>query len=139
MGSEKITQKILLSYNAEKAGEPILATVIKETGLLLNVLHAKINSQGGEIIISVEASPEQVEGILNRFRSMGVEAKILRQTISLDRERCIDCGACISVCPTRALKFSKEWEVMLDENRCVYCKLCTEACPMRALSLTKLE
>ncbi|MCK4405928.1 MAG: hypothetical protein KAV43_05430, partial [Hadesarchaea archaeon] len=47
-----MTKKVLLKYSAEKAGEPILASIIKETGTLLNILHAKFSAEGGEILLA---------------------------------------------------------------------------------------
>lgn len=128
--------KILLTYSPEKVSEPVLASVIKETGLLLNVLHAKINSSGGHIIVSVEAPEEKIKMLLEVFRSKGVTAKEMKEAITLDRDSCTDCGACISLCPTGALYFTRERRVEIDEKRCVYCRLCVEACPVRALLIS---
>jgi ferredoxin len=132
-------RKLVLNYDSARASEPVLASVIKETGLLLNVLHAKINSQGGQIIVSVDAPEEQVHRVIELFKSKGVKVEELKQVIILNRDSCIDCGACLSLCPTQALYFTPEREVELREERCVYCKLCVQACPVRALTLSRLE
>jgi ferredoxin len=132
-------RKLLLTYDSSRASEPVLASVIKETSLLLNVLHAKINSQGGEIIVSVEVTDDQFPKLLELFRSKGVGAEELKKVIVLNRDSCIDCGACLSLCPTGALHFTPELKVELKEEKCVYCKLCIEACPVRALALSELE
>jgi len=132
-------RKLVLNYDSARVSEPILATVIKETGLLLNVLHAKINSQGGQIIVSVDATEEQIQKVISLFASRGVRVEELRDVIVLNRESCIDCGACLSLCPTQALYFTPEMKVELREERCVYCKLCVQACPVRALTLSRVE
>jgi ferredoxin len=132
-------RKLVLTYDPIRASEPILASVIKETGLLLNVLHAKINSQGGEIIVSVEATKEEIQRVMELFRSKGVAIDELKQVIKLNKDLCSDCGYCLPVCPTGALRFTPDWKVELKEEKCIYCKLCIEICPLRALSLIELE
>lgn len=131
-------RKILLRYSPEKSSEPILASVIKDTGVLLNVLQAKVNSRGGEIIVAVE-DDERVPEIIRTFQSRGVAAEELKLTTVLNRDACMDCGACLSLCPTKALRFNPEYRLELDKEKCVYCKLCIEACPVRALSILSLE
>jgi ferredoxin len=134
-----MNRKLLIVYSPAKASDPVLASVIKETGLLLNVLHAKIDSQGGEIIVSVDAAEKQLQRVMELFRSRGVRVEELKQVIRLSRDLCIDCGACLSLCPTGALYFTPDLKVELKEDKCVYCKLCIQACPLRALALSKLE
>jgi ferredoxin len=128
-------RKLVLTYDSDKVSEPILATVVKETGLLLNVLQAKVDSRGGEIIVSVEAEEEQVQRIIELFKSRGVRVQELKQVIRLNKDLCLDCGYCLPVCPTGALRFTSDWKMRLEEEKCVYCKLCVEICPLRALSL----
>ncbi|RLG92495.1 MAG: (4Fe-4S)-binding protein [Candidatus Hecatellales archaeon] len=45
--------------------------------------------------------------------------------------RCMHClePACVSVCPTKALKKLPEGPVVYDPSRCIGCKYCVEACP----------
>lgn len=55
-----------------------------------------------------------------------------------DREKCIYCGKCQTVCPVSAIKVdraSKQWSI--DHNVCVRCKHCVKDCPTNALSLIK--
>ncbi len=57
--------------------------------------------------------------------------------IEKDDQRCIDCGACVSLCPMDALGFDPDHSVTLDPGKCsgVTCGLCIDACPRRALRL----
>ncbi|MGC8816333.1 MAG: 4Fe-4S binding protein [Candidatus Hadarchaeum sp.] len=132
-----MARKILLNYSVEKVKEPILSEVIRETGLALNILYAEFGAKGGEILISVEAPDPDVERAVELFRKKGLEVKEIKRAIRLDRESCIDCGACLSLCPSGALYQDKDNTVLLDEDKCVYCELCVPACPVRALELSK--
>ncbi|MGC9393507.1 MAG: 4Fe-4S binding protein [Anaerolineae bacterium] len=50
----------------------------------------------------------------------------------LDVTRCTGCGACIEVCPTRALTLV-EGTAHLDDALCEGCEACIQACPAGAL------
>ncbi|KUO40685.1 MAG: hypothetical protein APZ16_02250 [Candidatus Hadarchaeum yellowstonense] len=132
-----MARKILLNYSAERVQEPILATVIKETGLTFNILYAEFTGRGGEILLSIEAPDQEVDKAIELFRKKGVEVREIKRAIHLDRELCIDCGACLSLCPSGALFQDKDNTVMLDEDKCVYCELCVPSCPVKALELSR--
>ncbi|MEM3546876.1 MAG: 4Fe-4S binding protein [Candidatus Bathyarchaeia archaeon] len=124
--------KILLRFHRGLMREPITSTVILEKGVKINILKAFVHERGGEMLI--EVSDEYADEIIRAFESKGVEV-ILRRTISVDSDKCIHCGACLSLCPADAIKLSQEYTVSFDESKCVACGICVDACPMRAISL----
>lgn len=128
---------MLLKYSAEKAKEPIIASIIKETGTLLNILHAEFSAEGGEILLAIDAPDAEVNRIIKLFEQRGIETKELKRAIQLDEEKCFDCGACISLCPTGALRLTDDYSVELDEDKCIYCEICVPSCPVRALKISK--
>ncbi len=132
-----MTKKVLLKYSAEKAKEPIIASIIKETGTLLNILHAEFSAEGGEILLAIDAPDAEVNRIIKLFEQRGIETKELKRAIQLDEEKCFDCGACISLCPTGALRLTDDYSVELDEDKCIYCEICVPSCPVRALKISK--
>ncbi len=132
-----MTKKVLLNYSAEKVKEPILALAIKETGLVPNILYAEFGARGGEILLSIDATDKDVDGFIELFKQKGVQVKEVKHAIQLDRESCLDCGACLSLCPSEALHHTEDKTVELDESKCVYCELCVPSCPVRALKLSK--
>ena len=46
---------------------------------------------------------------------------------------CTQCGVCIDVCPTRALRRNKLGVVMLDRKTCIGCFQCVGFCPEEAV------
>lgn len=126
--------RVTLRFSEEIVDEPITSQVILEENLHLNILSAHIDQQGGEIL--VEVPPNQVEKLIKAFQERGVEVEV-RELIEKDGEKCIDCGACISLCPMDALGFGEDFSVELDEEKCIgtTCGLCVDTCPVDAIKL----
>jgi ferredoxin len=79
---------------------------------------------------------------LNRSRARSREAIRLPPRASLgavtvDKDRCTLCFACVNLCPTQALTSveSPQPELRFTESRCVQCGLCECGCPERAVDL----
>ncbi|MFX0188044.1 MAG: 4Fe-4S binding protein [Candidatus Hodarchaeota archaeon] len=53
--------------------------------------------------------------------------------VKLDFEQCIDCGACVSLCPTDALYMNDEERLEYTEEKCIACLLCVDSCPRFAI------
>lgn len=125
--------KLLVTFSRKGGREPVIARTVKETGVLINVERANIDSMAGEVLIDVPDA--DVEIVCNRMRSAGVEVRILDRSIVRDEDECIDCGACISICPQDVFSFDDEWCLCLEASKCVLCGKCVIACPHGALSL----
>ncbi|MBC7110029.1 MAG: 4Fe-4S binding protein [Archaeoglobi archaeon] len=52
--------------------------------------------------------------------------------VSVNREKCGYCGACVSVCPSTALELV-ELHLRIEDEKCISCGLCVKICPMGAL------
>ncbi|MFN9908279.1 MAG: 4Fe-4S binding protein [bacterium] len=56
--------------------------------------------------------------------------------IRIDRERCVDCGICSSLCPSGALRCAApSWQLHFDAKRCLLCEQCIPSCPLEAIAL----
>ena len=52
----------------------------------------------------------------------------------IDRELCTGCGACIEICPPRALVMEQEM-ARLEEEFCEECGFCAAECPTGAITI----
>lgn len=128
--------KLLLTFSRrgrhDSRSEPVIARIVKETGVLINVEKANIDSTAGEVLIDIPDSDADL--IRLRLAEMGVSVRIMENAIVLNEDECVDCGACISICPQEVFSFDEEWRLRVSEERCVLCGKCILACPHSALS-----
>ncbi len=74
---------------------------------------------------------------------------VINQRSIIDRDKCVDCGKCITVCPykaivrnplpcedscpVKAIGKNAEGRVQIDPDRCIYCGKCFKACPFSTI------
>lgn len=126
--------KLLLTFSKKKNREPVIAQAVKETGVLISVERAHIDSTSGEVLIEV---PDiDASRICSLMQAKGVTVRILEHGISRNEEECIDCGACVSICPKEVFYMDSEYHLHLRDECCVLCGKCIPACPHHALYQT---
>ncbi|MBN1897074.1 MAG: 4Fe-4S binding protein [Candidatus Aenigmarchaeota archaeon] len=54
----------------------------------------------------------------------------------IDKQKCLRCGACVSVCPELALDL-REDGLKNDMKKCTLCGICERVCPSRAIEVKK--
>ncbi|HUU74726.1 MAG TPA: 4Fe-4S binding protein [Methanoregulaceae archaeon] len=124
--------KLIVSFSRKAGKKPIIAQVVRDTGVLINVERAFIDSSEGEALIDIP--DESCEIVKEKLGDMGASVRILEDVIVLNESECVDCGACITICPQEVFWFDNDWKLQVDESKCILCGRCIEACPHRALS-----
>ncbi len=125
--------KLLVNFSRRKGRKPIIAQVVRDTGVLINVERAIIDSSEGEALIDVP--DDQCQLVSDTMISLGATVHILEHGVSLNESECVDCGACISICPREVFSLDSDWKLKLAEEKCVLCGKCVDACPQHALTL----
>lgn len=124
--------KLLVTFSRKEGRKPIIAQVVRDTGVLVNVERALIDSSEGEALIDIP--DESCRIVKDRLTDLGASVRILEEEIILDETECVDCGACISICPQEVFSFDSDFRLQMDARKCVLCGRCIEICPHRALS-----
>ncbi|MGA9621467.1 MAG: 4Fe-4S binding protein [Methanoregula sp.] len=125
--------KLLVNFSKGRKNAPIIAQAVKDTGVLINVERAVIDTSEGEALI--EVPQEQCKLVRDSLTRLGATVRLLEHGISLDLSECVDCGACIAICPREVFTFDKDWKLSIAEEKCILCGKCVPACPHQALSL----
>ena len=126
--------KARLKFGKDRTSKPIISSVILKTRAPINILRAEIDESSGEVLI--EVPDEKAKKTVEAFKEMGVEVKV-GGFIELLREKCIDCGHCITVCPVEAISAKKDLTVVVDPQECINCGACVDCCPTRAIETSQ--
>lgn len=54
--------------------------------------------------------------------------------VTIDKEKCTGCGACVDICPVDALKLEGD-KTVVDPETCIDCGSCVDECPVEAITL----
>ena len=54
--------------------------------------------------------------------------------VTVDKDACIGCGACVGVCPTESLSLDENGKSGCNESTCIDCCACVGTCPVTAIS-----
>lgn len=125
--------KIKITISGETVVKPIIAESILETGVLLNVSQAHFDRSQGEIVADV--MEEHYEKVYKALSSRGARVTRLDSPIEWNEDECVECSACISVCPTKVFSLEEDYSLRVDKAKCIQCETCVEMCPQRALTL----
>lgn len=55
----------------------------------------------------------------------------------VNKEKCISCGTCVSICPVGAISFGEDGKAVIDKGKCIRCGSCQACCPVEAIDLDK--
>jgi Fe-S-cluster-containing hydrogenase component 2 len=58
------------------------------------------------------------------------------ESLSICEASCVGCGACVDVCPHRALEMRGRVAAVRDRALCMECGACARNCPAGAISVT---
>ncbi|MCW4045997.1 MAG: 4Fe-4S binding protein [Candidatus Bathyarchaeota archaeon] len=128
--------RILLRFSEDIVEQPITSQIILELKVPINIITAHVNSKGGEVL--AEVPDESLDKIVKAFRKRGAKVSIPK-LIEVDTEKCVSCGACVTLCPVEAITIDEDASVVFNKEKCIgsTCSACVDACPSRAIKSVK--
>jgi Fe-S-cluster-containing hydrogenase component 2 len=128
--------RILLRFSEKIVEQPITSQIILELKVPINIITAHVNSKGGEVL--AEVPDEALEKVVKAFRKRGATVNIPK-LIEVDSEKCVSCGACVTLCPVEAITMDEDASVVFNKEKCLgsTCSACVDACPSRAIKSVK--
>jgi formate hydrogenlyase subunit 6/NADH:ubiquinone oxidoreductase subunit I len=135
------SKNVLLIFNKKIMYKPLIYRLAKDFDVIFNVLEAKILPKlEGRLILELRGSEESINASIDYLTSEGVAVETLIDKIIRDDNRCINCGACTSVCRVDALCIDRAtMEVDFNHEKCVACGMCKIACPVGAMSGASID
>lgn len=131
------SNKIVLRFPHALVDKPIVYHLIKDFDLSFNILKANITpEEEGKMVIEITGTEENYKKGIDFLKKQGVLAEPLKKEVRWIEEKCVQCSACISICPVEAMVIDrKTMKVSFDEEKCIACELCIKPCPPRAFEL----
>jgi len=132
-----VSKRIVLRFPRRLVERPIIYRLVKDYDLEFNILKASITpEEEGLLVLELKGAQKEYDKGINFLIKAGVKIQSLSQDVTRNEERCTNCGACITICPTGAFKLEPKTRFVLFENeKCIACGLCITACPPRAMEV----
>jgi len=127
-------QRVILKFQSDQLDKPITYKLVKNFDLELNILQAKVTTEEGKLVLGLTGLEHSIEEGIDWLKSQDVSVEPLATGLDIDKDVCVDCGACTAVCPTGAVHFTDDWTLDYDEEKCILCLACTHACPVKAIT-----
>lgn len=132
-----VKRKLVLSFPENIVTKPITYRLVKEFNLEFNILRAEITpDMEGKMLIELRGDKEKIEQSIKYLTDTGVSVQEAAKDIIIDKNLCVDCGVCTSICITQALSLDeKTSKLKFNKEKCILCELCLNCCPVSAIKV----
>lgn len=132
-----IKRKVVLSFPENIVTKPITYRLVKEFHLEFNILRAEITpDMEGKMLIELKGDKDKIDQAIKYLSDTGVSVQEATKDIIIDKNLCVDCGVCTSICITQALSLdNKNSKLKFNKEKCILCELCLNCCPVSAIKV----
>lgn len=132
-----ISKRIVLHFPKRLVDRPIVSRLVRNYNLDFNILKAFVNQQEeGLLVLELTGTAEDYDKGIQYLIETGVRIQPLSHDVIRNDARCTHCGACLTVCPTRAFELDpRTRQVNFVADKCIACEICLKACPPRAMEM----
>lgn len=100
---------------------------------IVSVLFKQLFSRPATNKFPAKYAPDRVSDVKKIIPPIEVPSDF-RGKIKYDRQKCIGCRLCVTVCPAKAMEFvEKDKKIKHYVSRCIMCGECVDVCPVKAL------
>ena len=129
-------KRVVLGFPPSEIQTPITYILAKEYDVASNILRAEIApEESGKLVMEMDGLPENLEKAIQRIKDSGIEVTEIARKVTFDMDKCIHCGACISVCLAGALKLDSDFHLQFIEPKCTVCEMCVTSCPVDVVTI----
>jgi ferredoxin len=130
-------RRLTLHFPREVVHQPITYRLAVDFDIAAKILRAQIApNQSGTMVVELSGDIDELDAAEAWLESQGLALNRAPGQIAIDRQRCVDCGICSSVCPSGALSFAPpDWRLRFEASRCLVCEQCIPSCPVEAIEL----
>src|SRR3989338_7226400 len=133
---QRIKKRVVLDFHPQVVQTPLTYILAKEYDVASNILRAEISpEESGKLVLELDGLPNNLEHAIERIKEYGIDVTEIARKVSFDMDKCIHCGACISVCLAGALKLDKEFHLEFIEPKCTVCEMCVTSCPVDVVEI----
>ena len=132
-----VSKRIVLHFPGRLVNRPIIYRLVKDYDLEFNILKAAVTpEEEGLLVLELKGDQEEYDRGVKFLLKTGVKIQSLSQDVTRNDERCTNCGACITLCPTAAFELEpSDRSVLFHNEKCIACGICIKACPPRAMEV----
>jgi len=100
---------------------------------MINILKFSTGQSGINLLLDIPE--DKINSITEALQKNDIIVNKKGRVI-IEIDLCIDCGACVSLCPTDALHMDEKELLEYSLEACIGCLICIDACPRFAIEET---
>lgn len=125
--------KAWLRFSTSIVNKSVISDTMKLFDIDFNILKADITPRGGKMLVEI-GGPQGSKSI-SYMEDKGIEVTPILKVVKKDTDKCLECGACVSLCPVEAICILDNWDIDIDNQKCIGCGFCISSCPTQAIAL----
>lgn len=132
-----VTKRVVLHFPRSLVDQPIMCRLAREFNIDFNILKASVTpKEEGLLVVELTGKAKDYKLGVKYLEESGVQLQPLSQDVIRNENRCTHCGACVVLCPTKALIVDPATrKVNFVHEKCIACGICVTSCPPRAMEI----
>lgn len=129
-----MSKRLLAIFSNKEYRDSIIPEIMLKSGTVFNIIKTEVSPTHVRIMGELKTDEEKAQEFMRILKRRGAIVKELGVMMNFNSEKCVACGMCVSLCPTNAILYNKDFSVRFDFDECVLCMNCVYNCPVNAVS-----